>query len=584
MPRREWLTGAERRTFTTFPDLDERDLVRHYTVDDDTFHLARHHRGRANPLGFTVQLLTLAHLGFSSDAKINPNQAVIDFVADQLGLHPGHFNRYAPRRATRNTHFAEARDYLGLRTVDKAAELELTAWLSPLAMSTTQGLPLVHALIAELRSRRHLVPTIHVVERLVATALTRAARDTCALLLSGVPPATLERLDGLLTPEAGRHETRHAWLRQPPGRPSQRSFLHLLKRLEFIRALRLDPDAARTVHQNRLRQLAREGAQLAAHHLEDFEPQRRRATIVATLLDRRETLTDAALDMHDRLVTRMFRNAKLKRDAMQLKRGKSINDKVVLFEGVGRALIEARASHADPFEAIEAVVPWTEFVSSVADAKTLAQPKAFDAMHLLKGEAKTLRGITYALFDAFVFNAAPNALDVVEAIARLRDLKARHKRKLPADLPSSFVGSSWRALVYPHGRDAPPDRTHYELCVHSALQNGLRSGDIWVDGSRKYRDFDTYLLPRRVWTPMLEAAERGDTPLPLTITPDFDAYWDARVAQLERDLGRCSAASSAASCRRCGSRGNGWCSRRSPRACQTTPGRCRSACTTRFLG
>ncbi len=39
------------------------------------------------------------------------------------------------------------------------------------------------------------------------------------------------------------------------------------------------------------------------------------------------------------------------------------------------------------------------------------------------------------------------------------------------------------------------DRRYYELCVLSELKNSLRSGDIWVQGSRQFKDFDEYLVP-----------------------------------------------------------------------------------------
>ena len=31
---------------------------------------------------------------------------------------------------------------------------------------------------------------------------------------------------------------------------------------------------------------------------------------------------------------------------------------------------------------------------------------------------------------------------------------------------------------------------YYELCVLAELKNALRSGDIWVHGSRQFRDFE----------------------------------------------------------------------------------------------
>ncbi|MDP9485503.1 MAG: hypothetical protein M3Q49_06885 [Actinomycetota bacterium] len=38
-------------------------------------------------------------------------------------------------------------------------------------------------------------------------------------------------------------------------------------------------------------------------------------------------------------------------------------------------------------------------------------------------------------------------------------------------------------------------RRYYELSALSELKNSLRSGDVWVSGSRPYRDFDDYLIP-----------------------------------------------------------------------------------------
>ncbi len=40
--------------------------------------------------------------------------------------------------------------------------------------------------------------------------------------------------------------------------------------------------------------------------------------------------------------------------------------------------------------------------------------------------------------------------------------------------------------------DAEP---YYELCALSELKNALRSGNIWVQGSRQFKGFEDYLLP-----------------------------------------------------------------------------------------
>ena len=71
------------------------------------------------------------------------------------------------------------------------------------------------------------------------------------------------------------------------------------------------------------------------------------------------------------------------------------------------------------------------------------------------------------------------------------------------------------------------DRRFYELCVLVALKNALRSGDVWVHGSRQFKDFDDYLIPAETFTVMKAGAT-----LPVMVITDIDAYLDERLELL----------------------------------------------------
>jgi hypothetical protein len=58
----------------------------------------------------------------------------------------------------------------------------------------------------------------------------------------------------------------------------------------------IDPAWAESVQPERLRKLAREGARFTAQHLRALSPLRRRATLVATVLDTITRLSAAARD------------------------------------------------------------------------------------------------------------------------------------------------------------------------------------------------------------------------------------------------------------------------------------------------
>ena len=138
------------------------------------------------------------------------------------------------------------------------------------------------------------------------------------------------------------------WLRSPPGAPSPDYFLKVIEKLRFLRELGLSPVFARAVHHNRLSRLAAEGARLTPQNLSTLRAGCRRATLVAYLLGRTASLTDDALEMHDRMVGEAMAGAKKTRDENLKGRGKQVNEKVGLYAGIGKALIAARKTGRDP--------------------------------------------------------------------------------------------------------------------------------------------------------------------------------------------------------------------------------------------
>ena len=75
------------------------------------------------------------------------------------------------------------------------------------------------------------------------------------------------------------------------------------------------------------------------------------------------------------------------------------------------------------------------------------------------------------------------------------------------------------------------DRRFYEICALSELKNSLRSGDIWVHGSRQFRDFDEYLLSPEKFRALKQAKD-----LPIAINPDCDRYLLDQLQLLEQQL------------------------------------------------
>jgi len=238
-----------------------------------------------------------------------------------------------------------------------------------------------------------------------------------------------------------------AWARQPPGAPGHRSLARLVGQLERLRAIGLDPACTDGVHPERLRQLAREGSRFTAQHLRALSPLRRRATLVATVLDTIGGLTDDGVGLFDRAVARMVRRAETRAQDALLRNARAVNDKVRLLAKLGGALIEARDAGADLEQAVATAIGWDKLARGVAEAERLARPETTDLAALAARAWPVLHRLGPLFLSAFQFRAVPAAAGALRAIEVLRDTYASGGRRWPRSLPTSFLRPAWRDAV-----------------------------------------------------------------------------------------------------------------------------------------
>jgi TnpA family transposase len=227
-------------------------------------------------------------------------------------------------------------------------------------------------------------------------------------------------------------------------------------------------------------------------------------------------------------MSRLLNTAKKKHRNQFQESGKSINSKVRLYHQVGQALLDAKENGTDAFEAVESVISWDDFEASITEAKKLEQPENFDGLIFISDSYSTLRRYTPEFLTVLNIQATPASEDIIHALGILRTLNAENGRKLPENTPTSFVKKRWQDLVI---KDNGIDRRYYELCVFSELKNVLRSGDVWVENSRQFKEFNAYLIPVTKFETLKQNNE-----LPLNIVQNCNLYLEERLKLLEEKL------------------------------------------------
>lgn len=530
MPRRSVLTDAQRASLLALPE-DEADLVRYWTLSADDLRIIVSRRRAHNRLGFAIQLCGLRYPG----RLLRPDELIphapLAFVGEQLGIEPQTLAEYATRGPTRYEQLDALRDVFGFRSFCRPIQAELQAWLLPVALTTTNGPVLARMLLDEVRRRRIIVPGITPVERMVGKALLDSEQHVADLLTQKLTVAQRDQLDALLLKHDERPVSVLTWVRQPPGKPGRRAFTAILDRLTVLRAIELDANLVSVIHPERLRRLCQEGARLTAQHLTSLNPARRRAVLVATAIETQVTLTDDAVLMFERLFGQLFRRAERREEAALKRDRRTINGKIRLLARLGEAIIAARASDADPLAAIEGIIGWDDLATEVDEARRLVRPDPVDPVELSRSNAPILRQVGPAFITAFTFGAVPACTPLSRAVSIMRDLGSGRLRKLPTDVSLGFVRATWRRRIDRAGLD----RRTFEFCVLAELRDRLRAGDMWVEGSRRYRAVEQQLISAPVF-----AAMRAAGPLPVPVS-DTAGPWLAerrallaqRVAEVE---------------------------------------------------
>ena len=188
------------------------------------------------------------------------------------------------------------------------------------------------------------------IERIAIAGRARARKRAADVLVGGLSAEHLTKLDGLLVLDPSLGVTPFAWLKATPIAPKANHICELLDRLNLARGIGVPVENADRVHEDRLQQFVREGHASDAHQLGRYSEHRRRAILVATVLDLETRLTDAVLDMADKLIGGLFakaRNAARRRCAAS---ASDVGRLMRLFHGTIEALAAAQESDADAFE------------------------------------------------------------------------------------------------------------------------------------------------------------------------------------------------------------------------------------------
>ena len=355
--KHQLLTESERDQILAIPTDRDR-LARLYTFEPSDIEIIGARRERRNRLGVALQLALLRHPGITLAQLIQDRGAIphdlAAFVAEQLGLHVTDLANYAARDQTMTDHARELAVRLGLRGATRADIPFMIEAAAKAAWATDKGMTIAMGVVTALREARILLPSISTIERASSAGRARARKQAAYALIADLSAEQVQALDQIFDAAGGMSHL--ALLKTIPVAAKPDHVRQILDRLRQVRKIGISPDVAGRIHADRFRQYVREGRASPAYMIERYIPSRRRATLVAFLLDLEERLTDSALEMADKLIGGIFTRAKNAQARSYATTSKNVARLMLIFRRTIDALTDAVDTGEDPIEALDASV------------------------------------------------------------------------------------------------------------------------------------------------------------------------------------------------------------------------------------
>ena len=255
----------------------------------------------------------------------------------------------------------------------------------------------------------------------------------------------------------------------------------LLERVEFLKAIDLKPEVLDGVPPHRIKILRRQGERYFTGGLLDIGSNRRLAILATCVVEWSAAIADTVVETHDRIVGKMWRDAK-KLSTLHFERAQAnIASTLVGFQSLGGTLMMAKSDDAALIGAVDASCGWDGLETLMAMTAQLIKPATADPMDHIEKAFHNFKLYGKRMLTALDIRGATVAQPLLDAAAFIRD-GADIPSKLRAFLPSR---SKWDKQL------RKPDTNEERLwivAVMCRLQEAFRSNDIWLDHARRYAD------------------------------------------------------------------------------------------------
>ena len=474
-------------------------------------------RGELATVSFLVLLKTFQTVGYLMQIAQVPN-AIIRHIATCVDttLSPEDIAGY-DTSGTRRRHLSAIRQHLDVQPFSKAARQVMVSAMEAVVETQHDLVDLINVALEELVRERFELPGFSTLER-TARDIRAANNDKLYQSVSDALVGTEQmQLSELFYCPAGEVTTPWNEVKQEPGSPKLGELQRLVERLHWLRPVQIAGSALLAMPEVKRLNFAAQAQTLEANQMKEL-PDAKRYTLAVALLQRRyaQTLDDIA----EVFVKRMRRMHYRAKEALENYRVESQQRTDELISKLRQIAIahSTDGEVADRFTAVDCIIgdQAQELISQCDDHLAYS---GNNYLPFLPKFYRSHRAVLFRFLAVVPLHPSTQDESLTPAIQFIQTHRGQRKTWLPltaedsseesADptptpiLTLNWVPTKWWTLVTGEkNRATVPTQVHrqyFELCVFSHILLGLKSGDLYIEGSS---DFGDYLAQLISWDEM----------------------------------------------------------------------------------
>lgn len=445
-----------------------------------------------------LQLCAVRLLGrFVKDPTHAPPK-IVAHIAAQLDQVTPLFVRVPAREATRLEQQKAILALAGFQRFDEAAGSDLESWLAREARHGDLPTTLFARAEQRLLRKRVLLPGVTTLERLVVSVCSTAHNELFETILAQLSPELRASIDALLTAPADDQRSFFYRLKEYPPSPtitSMKRYLERYQALEEIFQLGFEPPTAGPAFTEYLSQVARG---YSAKDLKRFGDPKRYALLACFLHESRKILLDHLVEMHDKFVLNLCRDARSAHEkqyrTLRKRQRAAINAVLLTTHALLDWPEDESRRRSDFWDALSEQT----LRESMDDLSTFQRLEARGYGDRLLARYPNLRKY-FAGFLRLPFAVEKGSealLQAIEIVCRLDDGEIG---TLPANAPTSFVPNDLRSALHRSSSPGALQRNAWEMGLALAIRDAFRSGDLYLPESKQHVSFWDLLITEARW-------------------------------------------------------------------------------------